>query len=75
MDGRGGQTMEYMLLIYNDENAWASPPDSESNSIIRAYFDLTAEMRDHGAYITGAPPGAPQRAKVFGFFDTAVSHV
>ena len=47
--------MEYMLLIYNDENAWASLPDSERNSIIREYFDLTGEMRDHGVYITGAP--------------------
>ena len=47
--------MEYMLLIYNDENAWATLPDPERNSIIREYFDLTDEMRDHGVYITGAP--------------------
>ena len=47
--------MEYMLLIYNHENAWASLPDSERNSILLEYVDLTEEMRDHGVYITGAP--------------------
>ena len=47
--------MEYMLLIYNDENAWATLPDPERNAIIREYFDLTDEMRDGGVHITGAP--------------------
>jgi hypothetical protein len=47
--------MELMLLIYNDENAWASPPDPERNAITREYFEFTDEMRDHGVYTTGAP--------------------
>ena len=46
---------EYMLLIYSDEKAWSGLPDPERNAIIREYFALTSEMRDHGVYITGAP--------------------
>jgi len=44
-----------MLLIYNDENAWASLPDDERQAIVGEYFALTDEMRDHGIYVTGAP--------------------
>jgi hypothetical protein len=47
--------VEYILLIYNDENAWAALPDSERFSIIREYFELTSDMRDYGVYITGSP--------------------
>ncbi len=47
--------MEYMLLIYSDERAWASLPDDERNAIIGEYFALTEEMRDRGVYVTGAP--------------------
>jgi hypothetical protein len=47
--------VEYMLLIYTNEHEWANLPDDERNAIIRQYFGLTNEMRDHGVYITGAP--------------------
>jgi hypothetical protein len=47
--------MEYMLLIYDNEQKWEKLPDEERNAIIREYFALTNEMRDHGIYITGAP--------------------
>jgi hypothetical protein len=47
--------MEYMLLIYTDEQAWASLPDDERKTIIGEYFALTDEMRNHGIYVTGAP--------------------
>ena len=47
--------MEYLLLIYNDEKAWAALPDEERAAIIRQYFALSDELRDHGAYVMGAP--------------------
>jgi hypothetical protein len=47
--------MEYLLLIYSDEEAWAALPDDERNAIIEEYFALTNELQDHGIYIGGAP--------------------
>jgi hypothetical protein len=47
--------MEYMLLIFSNEQEWASMPEGERNALIGEYFALTDEMRDHGVYITGAP--------------------
>jgi hypothetical protein len=47
--------MEYLLLIYNDEKAWAALPDEERAAIIGQYFALSDELRDHGAYVMGAP--------------------
>ncbi|HEX6701773.1 MAG TPA: YciI family protein, partial [Gaiellaceae bacterium] len=47
--------MQYMLLIYNDERAWASLAEDERSAIVREYFALTDELREHGAYVAGAP--------------------
>jgi hypothetical protein len=47
--------VEYMLLIYNNEREWANLPADERDAIIREYFALTNEMRDHGVYTMGAP--------------------
>src|SRR3982751_3107485 len=47
--------MHYMLLIYNDERAWASLAEDERNAIVQEYFALTNELHEHGAYVAGAP--------------------
>jgi hypothetical protein len=47
--------MHYLLLIYNDEQAWASLADEERNPIVREYFALTDELRADGAYVAAAP--------------------
>jgi hypothetical protein len=47
--------MEYMLLIYSDEQEWARLSDDERKPIIREYYALTNELRDQGIYISGAP--------------------
>ena len=36
--------MQYLLLIYNDEQAWASLTDEQRNPLIRDYFALTDEL-------------------------------
>jgi hypothetical protein len=47
--------MEYMLLIYTDENEWAALSEEERKPIIREYFALTHELREQGRYVAGAP--------------------
>jgi hypothetical protein len=47
--------MQYMLLIYNDEQAWAELPDEERRAIVEEYFALSDELRAAGAYVAGAP--------------------
>jgi hypothetical protein len=47
--------MQYLLLIYNDEQAWAALADAERSPIVREYFALTDELRADGAYVAAAP--------------------
>ena len=47
--------MDYMLLIYNDEQEWASMPDEARAEIRREYFALADELRAAGKYLAGAP--------------------
>jgi hypothetical protein len=47
--------MQYMLLIYNDETAWASLSEEERAPILQEYFALTDELREQGSYVAGAP--------------------
>ncbi len=47
--------MQYMLLIYNDENAWAALSDAERESIVGDYFAFTGEIRESGNFVDGAP--------------------
>jgi hypothetical protein len=44
--------MQYMLLIYNDEQAWASQSDEERNAIFGEYYEFSEAIADktlHGA--------------------------
>jgi hypothetical protein len=47
--------MDYMLLLYNDEQEWASFSDEARAEIRREYFALADELRAVGKYIAGAP--------------------
>ena len=47
--------MQYMLLIYNDENAWAGLSDAERGEIFGEYMAFTGEIRDSGNFVDGAP--------------------
>lgn len=47
--------MQYMLLIYSDEEGWARMPEAERNGIIQEYFALTSELQERGEYVAGAP--------------------
>ena len=45
--------MQYMLLIYDDEQLWASMPEEERNALYGEYFAVTKELREAGAYVSG----------------------
>jgi hypothetical protein len=47
--------VEYMLLIYTDEEAWARLTEEERAPIIQEYFALSSELREKGRYVAGAP--------------------
>ena len=46
---------QYLLLFYNDEQAWADRSDAERNAIVGEYMALADELRKRGEYVTGAP--------------------
>jgi hypothetical protein len=44
-----------MLLIYNDENAWAALADADRESIVGEYFAFSGAIHESGNYVVGAP--------------------
>jgi hypothetical protein len=47
--------MQYMLLIYTDEQIWASVSDEERRSIVGEYFALRDELQEQDRFVAGAP--------------------
>jgi hypothetical protein len=47
--------MQYMLLIYNDEAAWAQLSDADRGAIVGDYLAFTDSIRESGNYLNGAP--------------------
>jgi hypothetical protein len=47
--------MQYMLLIYNDEQAWATLSDAERGQIFGEYGEYTKGLRESGAFVAGDP--------------------
>ena len=47
--------MQYMLLIYDDEQLWETMAEEERNRLLGEYLALTNELREKGAYIAGNP--------------------
>ena len=54
--------MQYMLLIYDDEQLWANMSDEERGAIMGEYFAFTQELREKGAMVSGAPLQPTQTA-------------
>src|SRR5436309_14534452 len=46
-------TMQYMLLIYDDEQAWAGMDEAERGQIFQAYGAYTDDMRQKGVFVAG----------------------
>jgi hypothetical protein len=47
--------VQYTLLIYDDEKAWAAMSEAEKNAIYQEYFAFTTDLREKGGYVDGAP--------------------
>jgi hypothetical protein len=46
-------TMQYMLLIYDDEQLWADMGEAERGQIFQAYGAYTEDMRQKGVFVAG----------------------
>jgi hypothetical protein len=45
--------MQYLLLIYESEAAWAGLSEAEQGKIFQEYMDYTAGIRKSGNYLAG----------------------
>jgi hypothetical protein len=45
--------MQYMLLIYTDENSWAGLSEEERGQLYQEYGAFTESLRERGALIAG----------------------
>jgi hypothetical protein len=43
--------MQYMLLIYDDPQAWAGLSETDRNAVMREYFAYTDELREQGRFV------------------------
>jgi hypothetical protein len=45
--------MQYMLLIYGDQNGWETMSEEEQGQVFQAYGTYTQELQDSGAMVAG----------------------
>ena len=45
--------MQYMLLIYGDQDGWKSRSEEENGQIMQAYMQFTQELQDSGSMVAG----------------------
>jgi len=46
--------VKYMLLIYDDEQAWEKLAETERQRIVGEYMQFTQQIKSTGKYVTGA---------------------
>ena len=46
--------MKYMLLIYHDEQSWASISEAERQQIYGEYRNLREQLQSNGQFVTGS---------------------
>ena len=45
--------MQYMLLIYDDEQTWRKMPDAERETVMGEYYAYTEALKQAGKYVAG----------------------
>jgi hypothetical protein len=45
--------MQYMLLIYGDQNGWDSLSEADRGQMMQAYGSFTQDLRDSGSMVAG----------------------
>jgi len=54
--------MQYMLLIYGDQNGWETLSEAERGEMMQAYGSFSQELRDSGSLVAGDALDSPQTA-------------
>ncbi|MEO1252425.1 MAG: YciI family protein [Pseudomonadota bacterium] len=55
--------MNYLFLLYSDENDWDQKPSSEKQTIINSYIAYSESLREAGAFVAGEPLDHSRNAK------------
>ncbi len=50
----------FLVLMYEDDNAWALLPSSRQRELMELYGAWVASLRDQGLFVSGAPAGREQ---------------
>ena len=45
----------YMILMRENDRAWAGLPPEEQQRLLQKYYDWVAELREKGAFVDGNP--------------------
>ena len=45
--------MQYMLLIYGDQNGWQSRTEEENNQLMQDYYQFTEDLQKSGSMVGG----------------------
>ena len=45
--------MQYMLLIYGDQNGWQSRTEEENNQLMQDYYQFTEDLQKSGSMVAG----------------------
>jgi hypothetical protein len=45
--------MQYMLLIYGDQDSWKSRSEEENGQIMQGYMQFTKDLQDSGVLVAG----------------------
>lgn len=55
--------MQYLLLIYGEESAWADISPERASEIMQAYFAYTDKLKNAGVYLAGDELDVVAKAK------------
>ena len=55
--------MQYLLMLYDNEDEWAAMEEEKRNGILGSYFAYTDALRQAGAYVAGEPLEHSQEGK------------
>jgi hypothetical protein len=57
-------TKDYIVLIYDREEEWASMPEARRNQLFAAYGTFTTGIRAEGQFVAGDPLASARTAKI-----------
>lgn len=46
---------EFMILMHENDDAWAKLPDAEQKSLLQLYFGWVEDLRSRRIFLSGAP--------------------